>query len=218
MAEGDGAREPPRVRDMPAPRRNESAIGPVMQRLFAWPFRLFLAGLYRAGIRPWQLTLASLAANLVAGALLLTGERFAPAVLLVVAGMFDVLDGSLARLRGEERRSGAFLDSVLDRVSDTVLFACLSWSLSGQGQRIAAALALVTLVVSLLVSHVRAEAEAAGVQVSEGLFQRLERYVALILGLAIPGGLLPALGVLAVLGAVTLVQRVWSAGRRLAAR
>ncbi len=218
MAEGDEAREPPRVRDMPAPRRNESAIGPVMQRLFAWPFRLLLAGLYRAGVRPWQLTLASLAANLVAGALLLGGERFIPAVVLVVAGMLDVLDGSLARLRGEERRSGAFLDSVLDRVSDTVLFACLSWSLSGQGQRTAAALALATLVVSLLVSHVRAEAEAAGVRMSEGLFQRLERYVVLILGLAIPGALLPALALLAALGAVTLGQRVWSAGRRLAAR
>jgi CDP-diacylglycerol--glycerol-3-phosphate 3-phosphatidyltransferase len=218
MAEEDEAREPPRVRDMPAPRRNESAIGPVMQRLFAWPFRVLLAGLYRAGVRPWQLTLASLGANLAAGALLLSGERFVPAVLLVVAGMFDVLDGSLARLRGEERRSGAFLDSVLDRVSDTVLFACLSWSLSGQGQRAAAALALITLVVSLLVSHVRAEAEAAGVPMSEGLFQRLERYVVLILGLAIPGALLPALALLAGLGAVTLGQRVWSAGRRLAGR
>ncbi|HXF74188.1 MAG TPA: CDP-alcohol phosphatidyltransferase family protein [Actinomycetota bacterium] len=218
MAEDDEAREPPRVRDMPAPRRNESAIGPVMQRLFAWPFRLLLAGLYRAGVRPWQLTLASFAANLVAGGMLLAGDRFVPAVVLVVAGMLDVLDGSLARLRGEERRSGAFLDSVLDRVSDTVLFACLSWSLSGQGQRTEAALALVTLVVSLLVSHVRAEAEAAGVRVSEGLFQRLERYVVLILGLAIPGALLPALALLAALGAVTLGQRVWSAGRRLAAR
>ena len=218
MAEEEEAREPPRVRDMPAPRRNESAIGPVMQRLFAWPFRVLLAGLYRAGVRPWQLTLASLGANVAAGALLLSGERFVPAVLLVVAGMFDVLDGSLARLRGEERRSGAFLDSVLDRVSDTVLFACLSWSLSGQGQRTAAALALVTLVVSLLVSHVRAEAEAAGVPMSEGLFQRLERYVVLILGLAIPGALLPALALLAGLGGVTLGQRVWSAGRRLAAR
>jgi CDP-diacylglycerol--glycerol-3-phosphate 3-phosphatidyltransferase len=141
-----------------------------------------------------------------------------PAALLALAGMFDVLDGSLARLRGEARRSGAFLDSVLDRVSDTVVFACLFWSLSGQGERTGAALALVTLVVTLLVSHVRAEAEAAGVPLSEGLFQRLERYVVLILGLAVPGWLLPALAVLAVLGGVTLLQRAWAAGRRLAAR
>lgn len=228
---GDGAHEPPRVpddplegpegprvRDMPAPRRSESAIGPLMQRLFAWPFRLFLAGLFRAGVHPWQLTVASLATNLAVGALLLRGERFLPAALLVLAGVFDVLDGSLARLRGEARRSGAFLDSVLDRISDTVLFACLFWSLSGPGERPAAALALVTLVVTLLVSHVRAEAEAAEVALSEGLFQRLERYVVLILGLAVPGGLLPALALLATLGAVTLGQRAWAAGRRLASR
>ena len=208
----------PRLRDMPPPRRNESAIGPMMQRLFAWPFRLLLAGLFRAGVRPWQLTVASLGTNLAVGGLILRGDRLLPAALLALAGMFDVLDGSLARLRGEARRSGAFLDSVLDRVSDTVVFACLFWSLSGQGERTGAALALVTLVVTLLVSHVRAEAEAAGVPLSEGLFQRLERYVVLILGLAVPGWLLPALAVLAVLGGVTLLQRAWAAGRRLAAR
>jgi len=58
---------------------------------------------------------------------------------------------------------------------------------------------------------VRAEAEAAGVRLTEGYFQRLERYVAMMIGLPIPGALLPALAVLTVLGAVTLAQRVWSA-------
>ena len=214
---GDRPKDVPRVRDMPAPRKSQGVIGPLMHRAFAWPYRLVLAGLYRAGLRPWQLTLASLATNAVVGWLLLGGRRFLPGALLFPAGLFDVFDGAVARLRGEDSRLGAFLDSVLDRVSDVILFGCLYWSLAEQGHRTAAALALVTLVVTLVVSQIRAEAEAAGVSLSEGLFQRLERYVALMTGLTVPGALLPVLVVLTVLGSVTVVQRGWSAWRRLGA-
>jgi CDP-diacylglycerol--glycerol-3-phosphate 3-phosphatidyltransferase len=204
-----------RVRDMPAPRETKGLAGPAMRYLFTWPYRAGLAALYRLGVRPWQLTIASLITNAVVGALFLTGRRLVPAVLLVVAGAFDIFDGGVARLRGEERRSGAFLDSVLDRVSDMILFACLYWDEAGQGHALEAGLALVTLAVALAVSHIRAEAEAAGVPMTEGFFQRLERYVALILGLAIPGGLLPALALLAALGAVTALQRSWTAIERV---
>jgi CDP-diacylglycerol--glycerol-3-phosphate 3-phosphatidyltransferase len=135
---------------------------------------------------------------------------------LIPAGLFDILDGAVARLRGEESRLGAFLDSVLDRVADVILFGCLYWSLAGQDLVLEAALALATLVIALSVSHIRAEAEAAGLSLSDGLFQRLERYVAMILGLTIPGALLPALAILTVLGGVTVLQRGWSALTRVA--
>jgi hypothetical protein len=65
--------------------------------------------------------------------------------------------------------------------------------------------------VSLSVSHIRAEAEAVGVQLTEGFFQRLERFLALMAGLLIPGAMTPILLVLAALGAVTALQRGWSA-------
>jgi CDP-diacylglycerol--glycerol-3-phosphate 3-phosphatidyltransferase len=204
-----------RVRDMPAPRKTKGLAGPVMRFLFTWPYRAGLAGLYRLGVRPWQLTVASLVTNAVAGWLLLRGLRLVPGLLLIPAGMFDIFDGGVARLRGEERRSGAFLDSVLDRISDMILFACLFWNEAGQGHEVAAALALVTLIVALAVSHIRAEAEAAGVVLTEGLFQRLERYVVMILGLIIPGALLPALAILAALGGATVLQRGWSALQRV---
>ena len=119
--------------------------------------------------------------------------------------------------RGEESRLGALLDWVLDRVADVILFGCLFWSPAGQGLRLEAALALITLVIALCVSHVRAEAEAAGVELTEGYFQRLERYVAMMIGLPVPGALLPMLIVLTVLGTVTLAQRVFSAETRVAA-
>ena len=206
-------REAPRVRDMPAPRKNESAAGGAMQRMFAWPYRGILAFLIWTGIRAWQLTFLSLLLNIVTGALIITGEWFAAGIVLIVAGICDVMDGSVARQRGESGRSGAFLDSVLDRVSDMILFACLFWRLAATGQRLDAVLALITLVVSLAVSHVRAEAEAAGVTLSEGLFQRLERVIALVVGLLIPGAMTPVLVLLALLGVVTVAQRVLAALR-----
>jgi CDP-diacylglycerol--glycerol-3-phosphate 3-phosphatidyltransferase len=198
---------PPKVRDLPAPRRAEGAIGPLFRTVFKWPYRVALAGFYRAGFLPWQLTAFSLAANVAAGWLLVRGDRLVPGLLLIVAGLFDIFDGGLARLRGEANRWGAFLDSVLDRVSDMILFGALFWSLAGGGHRLPAALALSTMIVSMLVSHIRAEAEAMGLSLTEGFMQRLERYVLLMIGLTVPGTLTPVLAVLTALGTLTVIQR-----------
>jgi CDP-diacylglycerol--glycerol-3-phosphate 3-phosphatidyltransferase len=190
-------------------------FAPALRAVFAWPFRWALSTLYRAGFRPAQITLLSLATNVVVGWLLITGRRLLPALLLLLAGLLDIFDGALARLRHEDSRAGAFLDSVLDRVSDVVVFGCLFWSLSGQGHTVGAKLALAAAVLTLMVSHLRAEAEALGVSLSEGLMQRLERYVLLIVGLGVPGALDVVLAILAALGAVTVVQRSRSAWTRL---
>src|SRR5919198_5128295 len=176
----------PKMRDLPPPRQARGAIAPIFRIVFAWPYRIALAGLYRAGFRPWHLTLLSLAGNFVVGWLLLTDRRLLPGLLLLPAGLLDIYDGALARLRGEESRLGAFLDSVLDRVSDAIVLGCLFWSLSEQHLQLQAALCMSALVISLLVSHIRAEAESLGLQLSEGLMQRLERYVALMIGLTQP--------------------------------
>ena len=216
---GPGRRGPrseaPRVRDIPPPRQSPSIIAPLFRAVFTWPYRLALIGLYRAGFRAWQLSLLSLATNGVIGWLLVSGRRFVPGLLLIVAGLFDIFDGGVARLRGEAGPAGAFLDSVLDRISDVILFSALFWSLSGQGHRAAAALALVDLIVSLLVSQVRAEGEAMGLALTEGMVQRLERFVALMVGLTAPGLLLPVLIALAVLGTFTVLQRTQSVLRQL---
>jgi CDP-diacylglycerol---glycerol-3-phosphate 3-phosphatidyltransferase len=182
-----------------------------MQRVFAWPYRAILAFLIWTGIRPWQLTMLSLLLNVLTGWQILEGNWLEAGFLLLVAGLCDVFDGSVARQRGEAKRSGAFMDSVLDRVSDMILFSCLFWNLAAKGETWQAALALVTLIVSLSVSQIRAEAEAVGVQLTEGLFQRLERFLALLVGLLIPGTMPIVLVVLAALGAFTVVQRGFSA-------
>ena len=213
---GDRARQAPRVRDVPAPRENPSIIGPLFRWLFQWPYRFALLGLYRARFRPWQLTLLSLVANFVVAGLLLTGRRLVPGLLLLVAGLLDIFDGGVARLRGEDSRKGALLDAAVDRVSDGVVFGSIFLAeATVHHNRLTAGLALAGLVVSLLVSHVRAEGEAAGLRVTEGSIQRLERYVGLVIGLTVPGALLPVLAGLAVLGLVTTLQRVASAWRGL---
>jgi CDP-diacylglycerol--glycerol-3-phosphate 3-phosphatidyltransferase len=196
---------------MPAPRKSEGAAGGAAQRILAWPYRAILAFLLWSGIRPYQLTLLSLALSVVTGWQILAGHWVVAGVALLVAGMCDVFDGSVARHRGEEKRSGAFLDSVLDRVSDMILFSCLFWALATAGQRLEASLALLTLIVSLSVSQIRAEAEAVGVKLSEGFFQRLERFLALLAGLVIPGMMRPVLVALVGLGGVTVLQRSWAA-------
>jgi CDP-diacylglycerol--glycerol-3-phosphate 3-phosphatidyltransferase len=71
------------------------------------------------------------------------------------------------------------------------------------------------MVVSLAVSHVRAEAEALGVSLTEGFFQRIERYIALVIGLMLPGALTPVLALLTALGAITVVQRLSSGWSQL---
>src|SRR5437763_529104 len=85
----------PRIRDVPAPRKNQSGLGPLMQRLFAWPYRAALAGLYRTGVRAWQLTVLSLVMNAIVAVLLLQGERLLPGLLLIPAGLLDIFDGGV---------------------------------------------------------------------------------------------------------------------------
>jgi CDP-diacylglycerol---glycerol-3-phosphate 3-phosphatidyltransferase len=183
--------------------------------LFQWPYRYALAGLHRLGVRAWHLTSLSLVGAAGVGALLFAGLHLAAGFALLGTGLLDIFDGALARLRGEESRHGALLDSVVDRVADTIVYGALFLSEGIRGAPLSAGLALGALVVGLLVSHVRAQAEASGATMTEGLFQRPERVLVLTLGLIIPSALVSALVLLTAMGAVTVAQRVVAAWRRL---
>jgi CDP-diacylglycerol--glycerol-3-phosphate 3-phosphatidyltransferase len=183
--------------------------------MFQWPYRFVLAGLFRLGLRAWHLTTLSVVAAAGVGVLLFAGLHLAAGFALVGAGVLDLFDGALARLRGEESRRGALLDSVMDRAADTIVFGSLFLSEGLRGARLSAGLALGALVVGLLVSHVRAQAEAFGTTMTEGMFQRPERVGVLFLGLVIPGALVPALALLTVMGGATIAQRLVTAWRRL---
>ena len=199
------------------PRHTQGLVAPVLRRLLAAPWRWALRGLLALGVTPNQLTLASLATNLAIAVMLARGMRLLPGLLLIPAGLFDVFDGSVARARGESSKRGAWFDSVLDRAADGAVLAALFLSLAWQHRTVEAGLALAALGVSLFVSTIRAHAEVLAVKMGEGLFARLERYVALMAGLTAPGGLVWALAALAGLGGVTIVQRLLITAKALRA-
>jgi CDP-diacylglycerol--glycerol-3-phosphate 3-phosphatidyltransferase len=145
---------------------------------------------------------------------LATGQLLWGGLLLILAALFDTLDGALARHAGKTTVFGAFLDSVVDRFSESVTLVALIWYYSGQTDgRMAVILLAATLVGSLMVSYTRARAEAVNIECKEGFFQRTERIVVLILGL-VTGWMLPVLWILAIFTNFTAVQRIYDVYRK----
>ncbi len=165
--------------------------------------------LARLGLTPNAVTLIGFALTLVVGAVLALGYTTRGGWLLLLAGVFDALDGTLARLMGRKTRFGAFLDSTCDRYSDAaILFGLmLPFLRAGQQGQAQIILIFVTLVGSILISYTRARAEGLGLECKVGLLTRLERFLiiaaALILNLVTP-----ALWLLAILTNITALQRV----------
>lgn len=173
------------------------------------------------GLSADALTLMSILLAGVAAALLAT-ERFWWAIAAgAVSGCLDMLDGATARASGKDGRFGTVLDRAADRLNEMLFL--LGMLLSG---RVPPGLVLVTLFALLAPSYVRAVAESAGgvPDCEVGLAGRLEKLVVLTIGVALeaifPGWrpLTWALGLAAVLGAVTAVQRIAHARRQAGPR
>jgi phosphatidylglycerophosphate synthase len=136
----------------------------------------------------------------------------AGAVLVLVGGMFDILDGVVARINGKISRFGAFLDSVLDRYADALIFLAIAWNLGKQGNHQGVALSLLTMVGAFLISYTRARAEGLGENCKHGLMERPERVIVISLG-AISGHVIPALWILVILTHFTVLQRIYHVWR-----
>jgi peptidoglycan lytic transglycosylase len=136
-------------------------------------------------------------------------------VLLILAGLCDFFDGSLARASGQVSTFGAFLDSVIDRYSDLVVLLGIVVLYAHMSQMRGAIVAMAGLIGSMMVSYTKARAESIGVRCTVGIMERPERMICLIAG-ALLDLLEPALWVLAVLANLTAVQRIaftWRATR-----
>jgi len=153
-----------------------------------------------------------------AGALIVTEHLLAAGIVVLVAGLFDMLDGALARLTNKVTRFGAILDSTLDRVSEAVLLVSLL-AVFVRGQDFAVSMLIgAALVGSLLVSYTRARMEGLGIECKAGLFTRPERIIVLTLGLLLSRfdpALLVALSVITFFGWYTVVERMVYAWRKL---
>lgn len=142
------------------------------------------------------------------------GELAAGALVVAFFVLFDLVDGAMARARGNGTPFGAVLDSTCDRMADAAVFAALAWWCLGAGeQRMLGVAAMACLVVGNLVSYVKARAEGAGLSADGGLVERAERLIialvgTLLEGLAVPYALAVALWLLAAASVWTLGQRI----------
>ena len=164
--------------------------------------------LSKSGITPNTLTFTNLALNIVAAYVIATGHFLPGGVLILGSGLFDLLDGALARFTKQTTKFGAVLDSTVDRISEAAtLCGLLIWYVPQEAATLEIVLILAVLIGSFLVSYIRARAEGLGWQCQVGLFTRAERVIVLAIGLLI-NQILVALCILAVFVFVTVVQRL----------
>jgi len=97
--------------------------------------------------------------------------------MILLAGVFDMLDGQVARLGNMSSKFGALFDSVLDRYSELVMFFGICYYLVAHHYFLSSLFAFIALIGSMMVSYTRARAEGLGIECKDGLMQRPERIV-----------------------------------------
>ena len=169
-------------------------------------------GLKRAGITADQLTVLGLVLSAACAVAVGRGWLFVGWCLLAASAVPDVLDGAVAKASGTASARGAFFDSVVDRVSDTLVLGGVAWYLASTHGGHAAVLPLAVVGASNLVSYERARAESLGFTARGGLMERAERMIAVGLGLLFSVILIPMLWLMLALTLFTAIQRfvmVW---------
>ncbi|MBZ0156445.1 MAG: CDP-alcohol phosphatidyltransferase family protein [Alphaproteobacteria bacterium] len=128
-------------------------------------------------------------------------------LLVLLGGFFDMLDGVVARTNGKKTTFGAFLDSTLDRYSDSLLFLAVAWYFFDRNNLAGVLLTIGGLIGALLISYVRARAEGLGIDCHVGLMERPERIVLLAAG-CMTKWLFPVIIVLFLFSHITVLQRI----------
>ncbi|HEU5062578.1 MAG TPA: CDP-alcohol phosphatidyltransferase family protein [Solirubrobacterales bacterium] len=173
--------------------------------------------LIESRLTPNAISMAGLVGNLIAAALVTQELFFLAGIAFVVGSVMDTLDGRYSRMSGKGTLFGAFLDSTLDRIEEGIVLAAVAGYFAVEGNDFAAAMCVVAVLGSLMVSYTRARAEALGVECKVGLATRPVRVVILSIGLIFAKGagigdfelLAPAVYVIAALTIFTTFQRVW---------
>jgi CDP-diacylglycerol--glycerol-3-phosphate 3-phosphatidyltransferase len=156
-------------------------IGEVSQRILNGMVRQIA----RLDPNPNLLSVIGLGINVFAAILYGTGRFFYAGLVMIVANIFDILDGRLARLTGRVTKFGAFLDSSLDRLSDMIVFLGIIIFYSRDTEHhstLYAALTGAALIGSVMVSYTSARAESLIPKCDVGFLRRPERVVLLIIG------------------------------------
>jgi CDP-diacylglycerol--glycerol-3-phosphate 3-phosphatidyltransferase len=188
---------------------------------------LLIRPLAKLGITPNMLTVIGLLLSALTALVIAQGSMLIGGLLVLFAGIFDMFDGAMARVRNAATPFGAFLDSTLDRYSESIiLFGLLFYTLQHPGlqnrlwpapneQTWMITFIYAAVVGSLMVSYTKARAEGLGIECKTGLLARPERVVILAIGLLFNISIW-AVALLAVFANLTAVERmvaVWRSTR-----
>lgn len=132
---------------------------------------------------PTYLSFAGLLSLMVASISIATQLTSVGGILIIIGGMMDILDGKTARKLNKVSRSGAFADSVIDRIGEIFVFLSLCFLLLQKGYEISCIATSAAMGFSMLVSYIRARGESLGVHSEEGIMRRQERIFLLSSGL-----------------------------------
>jgi CDP-diacylglycerol--glycerol-3-phosphate 3-phosphatidyltransferase len=204
------------------PRRRASRNG--RQVRSAQEFRAYARErLIESRLTPNAISLTGFVLNAAAAVLITQRLFFLAGLAFIVGSVMDTLDGRYSRMSGKGTLFGAFLDSTLDRIEEGIVLTAVAAYFAAQGDDFAAAMCVIVVLGSLMVSYTRARAEALGVECTVGIATRPVRVVILSAGLVLAKGagivdvelLAPAIYAMAALTSVTVVQRVWHVRREL---
>jgi CDP-diacylglycerol---glycerol-3-phosphate 3-phosphatidyltransferase len=168
---------------------------------------LIVRGLALSKIHPNVLTFLGLVINAIAAVLLARGQFVAAGIVIISAGLFDMVDGRVARETNQVTRFGGFFDSVLDRYSDLALLMGLLVYYGNINRSFYVVLTAIVMTGCVMVSYTRSRAENTIPSCKVGFMERPERVVLLIIG-ALFDRMAPVLWVIAVLSNITVIHRM----------
>ena len=163
-------------------------------------------------VRPDALTVAGWVLSVCAATLFALGYTKTAGAVMLFAGLFDALDGAVARESNLMSSFGAFLDSTLDRLSESAIFVGIVFFYASSSMPYEALLAGVAMSFSLMTSYTRARAEGLGFECEVGLLERAGR-VAILSLFSLTGFLIAGVGLVAVGALVTTAQRIFHVRR-----
>jgi len=173
-----------------------------------WPLRAIINACVALGIHPNTLTLIGVLINVVAACALGVDRFLTAGVIMIVANIFDFIDGKVAHQLHLQSRFGAFWDSTLDRFSDLALLTGLIYLYSKLGRSDYVMVAALTLIFSIMTSYARARAESLVEKCKVGFMERPERIVLFMIG-AFTNRMAAVLWVVLVLSILAVANRIY---------
>ena len=195
--------------------RNRRLLPESLQHVFMNLLAPLIRVLTKWGVNPNSFTLAGVVITSMGAAALMMGHLRIGGLFILIGGLCDSIDGSLARSVGKASRFGALFDSAMDRYSEFVMFLGMVAYFAMLKDYSTAVVTFTALCGSIMVSYTRARAESLGFESSAGLMQRAERIVLLGVGALIhPLTFKLSIWLVAILANYTAIKRIRHASKQ----